>query len=206
MKRCLACGAVLLLALSCSQEGLRTGDLLFQAGESDFSGAIEAVTDGNWSHVGIVDRTGKGILILEAEPSGGVVRRPLRAFLEEAAVLEDGSRAVQAFRVDSLTDVLRGKAVRRADSLLGRPYDFAFLPGTEAVYCSELVYECFRREDGAPLFEARPMTFKDTRGETVPYWIDYYGKLGCDIPEGVPGTNPNDLSRDPHLIPLNWKP
>jgi len=196
-----------LAVLSCSgQPDLRTGDLLFQAGESDFTDAIEAVTDGNWSHVGIVERTADGLSILEATPSQGVVRSTLPQFLEDAARLPDGTPAVKAFRVEGMTSDALEEAVRKAAEQIGKKYDFAFLPGMEEVYCSELVYGCYLGKDGAPLFQARPMTFKDSSGQTAPYWASYYGKMGCDIPEGVPGTNPNDLSRDPHLKPLDWKP
>ena len=69
----------------------------------------------------------------------------------------------------------------------------------EAVYCSELVHASFLQDDGTPIFSAKPMTFKDPEGETDPYWTEYYARLGVPIPEGEPGTNPNDLSRDPVL-------
>ena len=43
------------------------------------------------------------------------------------------------------------------------------------------------------------MTFKDSTGETSSLWVEYYTRLGKDIPEGVPGTNPNDMSREVSL-------
>jgi len=191
---------------ACSQETLRSGDLLFQAGESDFTDAVEAVTDGSFSHVGIVESTPDGIFVWEAIPEKGVARSSLQDFLDDAAHLPDGTPAVKACRVAGLSVEAGREAARKAESFTGRPYDSAFLPGMEEVYCSELVYECFRDAGGAPLFTANPMTFRDSTGQTLPYWTEYYRALGKEIPEGVPGTNPNDLSRDPILTPLDWKP
>ena len=196
----------ILLSTACSREGLRTGDLLFQAGESDFTEAITSVTDGIWSHVGIVEKTPESVFILEASPDCGVVRTPLSAFLDEAAHLSDGTPVVKACRIQGLTREEASSAIERAKGFLGRSYDFAFLPGMEEVYCSELVHACILKKDGTPLFEARPMTFCDSTGKTSPYWIQYYESLGTDIPEGVPGTNPNDLSRAPVLTPVKWTP
>mgnify|MGYP002623392335 CR=1 FL=1 len=206
MKRHLAPIMILGTVLSCSQERLRSGDLLFQAGESDFTEAIASVTDGIWSHVGIVEKTPEGISVLEATPDHGVVRTSLPAFLDEAAHDREGRPVVKAFRVEGMDGSLLEAAVKKASTHLGKDYDFAFLPGMEKIYCSELVYECYRNSDGSPFFQANPMTFKDSTGVTTPYWARYYEQLGTDIPEGLPGTNPNDLSRDPHLKPLDWKP
>jgi uncharacterized protein YycO len=200
---------ILLLGIfvaGCGRENLRSGDLLFQAGDSDFTEAITSVTEGSWSHVGIVEQTSEGIFILEATPDQGVVRSSLQAFLDDAASDKDGHPAVKAFRVTGMDRRGLKEAVSKAGAHLGKAYDFAFLPGTEKIYCSELVYESYRKADGSPFFRANPMTFKDSTGETSPYWSRYYEQLGCGIPEGLPGTNPNDLSRDPHLKPLDWKP
>ncbi len=48
-----------------------------------------------------------------------------------------------------------------------------------------------------------PMTFKDPEtGEFLPTWIEYYEKLGVEIPEGQPGCNPNGLASSDKLIRL----
>lgn len=206
MNRHLAYVILLGTLLSCSHGGLRSGDLLFQAGESDFTEAITSVTDGIWSHVGIVEKTPEGIFVLEATPDHGVVRTPLTVFLEDAAHDREGRPVVKACRVEGMDRSSLKEAVKMASAHLGKNYDFAFLPGTEMIYCSELVYESYRNADGSPIFQANPMTFKDSTGVTTPYWSRYYEQLETEIPEGQLGTNPNDLSRDPHLKPLDWKP
>lgn len=195
------------LAAACMDEtGFCDGDLIFQANEDGgFVDAIENVTDGVWSHVGIIQVRADGVYVLEASPELGVVRTPLEAFLETSAHDASGRAVVKVMRVSDLSAAEAAAAVGRAEACIGRPYDYAFAPGTESLYCSELVYESFLREGGEKIFSANPMTFKGPDGETDPYWIRYYERLDCDIPEGIPGTNPNDLSREAVLVPVAWR-
>ena len=198
----LAAAAAALLHRPCS---LRAGDLLFQVSEGGMSEAIETATSGNYSHVGILDGSWMGG-VWEATPQGGVVRTPLRQFLKESARDAEGRPRVTVRRLRR--DIDTRDVLRRARALAGRSYDFAFAPGDSTLYCSELVYECFRDSAGAPVFSAIPMTFKGPDGEILPYWDRHYAAMGLPVPEGAPGTNPNDLSRDPQLmgIPVRWKP
>ena len=203
MRKVLLLGMLLLLA-ACTRVRLQEGDLIFQANDpGGFTGAIENVTGGVWSHVGIIDVRPEGISVLEATTERGVVRTSLDDFLASSAHDAQGRPLVKVFRL-SVPDAARlGRtAVRRAETWLGRPYDFAFAEGMEAVYCSELVHASFLQDDGTPVFSARPMIFKGPEGETDPYWTAYYARLGVPIPEGEPGTNPNDLSRDPVLTEI----
>ena len=190
----------LLLALSCTHSPLQPGDLLFQAGEGGMPMAIESSTGGSFSHVGILGESREDVW--EAVPGDGVRHVSLRQFLDDAALDADGKPFVRVYRAPcDWEDVLE-----RLKDLEGRPFDKAFLPGDDAVYCSELVYECYRDSSGAPLFPAIPMTFKNASGATVSYWVNHYASLGVPIPEGEPGTNPNDLSRSPLLtpVPVKW--
>lgn len=200
MRKCLTLFALWLLA-ACADRGLQDGDLIFQANDSSgFTDAIENVTEGAWSHVGIVRKYRGGTYVLEATTREGVVRTRLEDFLDGSAHDSAGRPLVQVRRLDDPDAASIGRrAVRKAESYLGRPYDFAFASGMDAVYCSELVWTCFRREDGSPVFSAIPMTFKGPDGETDPYWVAYYDRLGTPIPEGEPGTNPNDLAKEPLL-------
>ena len=190
----------LFLLAACGREPLRPGDLLFQVGEGGMSGAIEASTGGVYSHVGILGETLEDVW--EAVPGAGVRHVSLQRFLDESARDAEGKPYVRVFRAPcDWPDVLK-----RVQALEGRPYDVAFLPGDASLYCSELVYECYRDSSGAPLFSSIPMTFKGPDGATVPYWTAHYDSLGVAIPEGAPGTNPNDLSHSPILapVPVQW--
>jgi Uncharacterized distant relative of cell wall-associated hydrolases len=93
-------------------------------------------------------------------------------------------------------------AIRRARSRLGQPYDYSFLPDNGKLYCSELVWECYRTEDGKPVFAARPMNFRSEDGTMPQFWVELYARLGEPIPEGVPGTNPNDMAKEEVLTEI----
>lgn len=186
---------------------LREGDLIFQANEGNsFVEAIEAVTvsgdkDMSFSHVGIIHfdkQSGvKKPYVVEATPSGGVRMTPLRTFLDDSAHDKDGNALVRVRRYPDSR--LARAAARRSLGHIGKVYDFAFTPGDKALYCSELVYECFLDGKGRPLFRSNPMTFKDSTGATSPLWEEYYSRLGSEIPEGVGGTNPNDMYKEEFL-------
>lgn len=81
--------------------------------------------------------------------------------------------------------------------MLGRPYDYAFQPHDDAIYCSELVYESYLDTCGRCVFKARPMNFR-APGESQPsaFWQEYYARLGKPVPQGVAGTHPADLAHD----------
>lgn len=47
------------------------------------------------------------------------------------------------------------------------------------------------------------MSFRDAEGQMPAFWVELFAKLGETVPEGVPGTNPNDLSRDEQLVEVH---
>lgn len=82
------------------------------------------------------------------------------------------------------------------ESKLGKKYDFLFLPDNDDYYCSEIIWLAFRKPNGKPIFESSPMSFKDkSSGEMSPYWVEHFKRRNAEIPEGVDGTNPGDMSR-----------
>ena len=185
------------------------GDLLFQDLDSGpLCDAIEQVTAGydgaNLSHVGLVAGDAhRGLVVIEAV-SAGVVATPLSTFL--ARSLDNGHRPkVLVGRLNpALVPDCRGlirRAVEQARALEGKTYDRQFLIGNDSYYCSELVYEAFRRaNNGRPLFALQPMTFKEPgSAEPMAVWRTYFAGLGVAIPEGCPGINPGGLSRSPLL-------
>ena len=49
--------------------------------------------------------------------------------------------------------------------------------------------------DGKLFFPPIPMSSHDDDGVITPFWSDFYSHRALDVPEGVPGTNPGELSR-----------
>ncbi len=186
----------------CSETpSLRTGDLLFTVGaNSAMTEAITAATGSekllNFSHVGIAVVSNEVDSVLEATPSRGVRMISLEAFQQQAARI--GNRpAVVAMRLKDTTGVTA--AVHRARSYIGQPYDYSFRPDNGRIYCSELIWESYRTPDGNPRFAARPMNFRAADGSMPAFWVKLFERLGEPIPQGEPGTNPNELARDDAL-------
>ncbi|MBO4984894.1 MAG: hypothetical protein J6C87_04540 [Bacteroides sp.] len=181
---------------SCTDKGnnsLRSGDLVFQVSAGSEMG--EAITDAtaadsiSYDHVGIVFIENGKTFVIEATPEQGVVLTAWEDFAGQA----DGvvMRLRQPFDVE--------RTIARAKSHLGEAYDWSYLPDNGKMYCSELVYESYRTADGKPIFTARPMNFRNADGEMPAFWTDLFSRLGEPIPEGVPGTNPNDMAREASL-------
>lgn len=153
MKRSLLYIGILFSAVSCGRNdhALQSGDLLFQAGEnSDMTGAITAATGENgrlnFSHVGIAVVKNGADSVLEATTNGGVRLTALPEFLARSAKI-GGRPTVVAMRLKDTAGV--SEAVRRARNYLGLPYDYSFRPDNGKFYCSELVWECYRTNDGS---------------------------------------------------------
>lgn len=183
------CAALCLLSSCRTDTAPQTGDLIFfTGGSSSMDDAISSSTGDGFVHVAIVEVDSEDtVWLIDATPQKGVSREKL---LEEK-----GNMVLK--RLKDSTGV--AASVQRAKSLIGSPYDFAFLPDNDAYYCSELVYECFLRPDGSHIFSCQPMNFLDSEGNLPEYWKELFEKLQMDVPQGIPGTNPEDLSRSTTL-------
>lgn len=177
-------------------------DLIFCIqGESEMSKAIgESTATGGLSfdHVGIIEIDDHGeVFVIEASTQEGVRETPLSLFLERAK-MPDGTEGVMVRRLAFPFN--KESVVMRAKGFLGQPYDWWYLPDNGKIYCSELVYESFRDEEGHPIFDSKPMNFRSPDGTMPEFWVKLYAKLGREVPEGIQGTNPNDLFKDSRLI------
>ena len=170
---------------------LQPGDLLFYIDTAGMGEAIRERT-GQYTHVALVAETGDTIWIIDATQRYGVSRRPfLRRPESSMKPYPDVYRMLVPFDTTAV--------IARARSFVGQPYDNAFLPQNGALYCSELIYECFLDHNGNHLFEARPMNWRDKDGKLPEYWEQHFKELKQPVPEGVSGTNPTDMSRSPLL-------
>ena len=171
---------------------LQSGDLIFlNNNRSDMEKAITAST-GEYSHVALVERdSADDVWVIEASPKNGVQRIPYSQFERENNLGFFGGN-IDIYRLTVPFDT--AMVIARAQSLVGKPYDNAFLPDNDAYYCSELIQVAF--DD---IFPTKPMNWRDDEGNLPEYWIKHFEELGLPVPEGVPGTNPTDMSRSPLL-------
>lgn len=204
---------IALIALSCARQPdtLQTGDLVFMGIPQDYSiseesmdGAISAATgDGglNLIHVAIIEMADDGPYIIDATLKYGTDRHPLDSTIRQFT-LKGGAQPV--YIVKRLKDNKLAKEwIEKAKSFCGQPYDMRFLPDNGAMYCSELVRESFLGAEGEYLFDEKPMNWKNEKGEIPVYWTQLFALLGMDVPQGVPGTNPQDMSKSPLLVTVD---
>ena len=168
-------------------------DLIFQIAEAtDFSKAITDATahhdDIKFDHVGLIFTENGCTKVLEASAKNGVSEITLEEFIKS---LPSGYIIK---RVNC--NFSSAQIIENAKSHMGEPYDWSYLPDNGKMYCSELIYESFIDINKRHIFHAHPMNFRNEKGEMPQFWTDLFNKLGEDIPEGVIGTNPNDLSKE----------
>ena len=157
---------------------LETGDLIFVSENTEMGQAIQAST-GNYCHVAIfLDG-----FIYHATVEGGVLSQSPEDFFEAEKVYD-------LYRYPGI-DLKEVK--KRAESLLGAPYNASFYPDRDGYYCSQFIAELL------PIFETIPMKFGEGEQEISSFWEDYYRGLGLAVPLDQPGTNPSQLAQSPQL-------
>lgn len=173
---------------------LKNGDLLFvTAKESGLSGAINNVTQkqktASFDHIGILEKQGNRMFVLHAAPKGGSQKQNLNDFVKDQK--EEGQEVV-VYRLKSEYQKAIPEAVKKANSMLGKPYNFNYILDEKSYYCSDFVERAFRKEN---IFKLEPMTFIDPKtGKTNTFWEEFYTRKNLKVPEGEPGCNPNGLA------------
>ncbi len=183
--------------LSCKNaefSGLNNGDLLFvTAKETGLSGAINNVTQkqehASFDHIGIVEKNRDGVFVLHAAPKGGSQKQKVKEFIKDQA---DEGQKVIVYRLKSPYQNTIPDAIQKAESMLGKPYNFNYILDESAYYCSDFIERAFRKNQ---IFRLEPMTFVDPKtGTTNAFWQEFYQKKNLKVPEGEPGCNPNGMA------------
>ena len=215
MKRILLTLFILLPAFGCGHKGdcLQNGDLIFVGLPMDYDAetgsmdeAISSATgeDGalNLIHVAIAEVKADSVWIIDATIAHGVDRHPLDTFFRDFT-LRDGS--YPEFIVKRVEGVDADAAVERAKAFCGRSYDIRFLADNDDLYCSELVQRSYLDAAGKPVFESAPMNFNAPDGTLPPYWESLFARLGMEVPQDLPGTNPQEMSEASILVDVPVK-
>lgn len=180
----------LILLVSCSSNfELQEGDFLFQdLDSSPLCDAIELVTPGyknaNLSHIGFIIKDNNSLKVIEASPPAVKITN-LEDFFQQSNKIIVG-RLKQDYK-NSLDD-----AIKFMKQKINIEYDEFFILDNERYYCSELIYEAFKKHQ---IFTLQPMTFMNpSTGDTLQAWKDYYDNVEMEIPEGQLGINPGIMS------------
>lgn len=174
--------------------GLKNGDLLFvTAKETGLSGAINNVTqkqkNASFDHIGILEKTKDGTFVLHAAPKGGSQKQNIKDFLKDQA--NDGQRVIVYCLKPEYQSTIPD-AISKANSMLGKPYNFNYILDENSYYCSDYIERAFRKDH---IFKLEPMTFVDPKtGKTNTFWEEFYQKKNLKVPEGELGCNPNGLA------------
>ncbi|WP_228429259.1 YiiX/YebB-like N1pC/P60 family cysteine hydrolase [Chryseobacterium sp. 52] len=195
--------AVILLLQNCTSHPkarlLKKGDLLFvTAKETGLSGAINNVTqkqkEVSFDHIGIAEKENNQWYVLHAAPKGGSQKQELKSFLKDQS--DDGQR-VMIYRLKPEYQKSVPIALKKAESMLGKPYNFNYILDDHSYYCSDYIERAFRENS---IFKLEPMTFIDPKtGKTNEFWSTFYAKKNLAVPEGQPGCNPNGLAASDKL-------
>ena len=203
------CISILLLFTSCRQadkSGIQTGDLVFvtlPAGYHLYNRDYEASPDKPESfedliiHTAIADVDKQGVWIIDATLAHGVDRHPLDTLLSDFSLKEGYSCDYIVMRLKDNRDAKR--YVANAKKELGKKYNINFTPTPDALYCTELVRNCYLDRKGNPIFEEAPLDFRDREGNMPDYWTWLFGRLEKEVPQGVMGTLPQSMIEDPLL-------
>ncbi len=173
---------------------LKEGDLIFQSIDcGPLCDAINQVTEGykgiDFNHMGMVLIKAGNVYVLEA--SGKKVKlTPYNNFKQKTKQPMYVGRLKKRYRA------LISGAIAFGLKQLGKPYDDEYLYDNGKYYCSELIYDCFLKAHGSPVFKLKPMTYKAPDTDTFfAVWEDYFKALDVEVPEGKPGCNPGGLSK-----------
>lgn len=169
------------------------GDLLFvTAGRSGLSAAIDDATGRQgtpgFDHVALVASAPQGWEVLHADEKGSR-RQSLSAFRQDAQAKQ---RQIVVYRLRAPQQAAIKDAVATARTMLGKPYNTSYVLNEDSYYCSDFIERAFRRHH---VFALQPMNFRNPQtGEISAHWVELYRGMGLDVPQGLPGTNPNDMA------------
>lgn len=124
---------------------LKEGDIVFQTSKSSQSKYIIAATKSQWSHCGIIIEKPDGLYVLEAITT--VSLTPYQQWVERG----HGKRVGVKRYTDEPIKIKYSK-------YLGKRYDKAFKFGNNQWYCSELVYDIYKRQFDVELCKPRPVS------------------------------------------------
>lgn len=189
-------------------ETLKEGDILFQnLNCGKLCEAIEAVTEGihgkDFSHCALVVNINDTLKVIEAIGDKVQINSLENFFTRSGDTTKIENITVG--RVKYQYEDLVSKATSNAKQLIGQPYDDKFILNNGKWYCSELIYEIFKKSNNQnDFFELEPMTFKDPKTNMFFLaWIEYYKQINTEIPEGKAGINPGLISRSNKIQIIN---
>lgn len=163
------------------------GDVIFHVSESSQSTAIKVGTLSRYSHCGVIIMKNNKPYVLEAE--NGVELTPMNKWLKRGKMFHH-------YRVMRLKD----EQPLKLSYQLGGRYDRAFRFGNGRYYCSELVWEIYKKQNKIELCE--PRLFGDYNFLSLPVIQRQIKSRGFDLEQKV--VAPSDLVSSSKLKTVSY--
>lgn len=166
---------------------LKKGDVVFIVDEAEKNISSLSNGFGGYSYYHCALYIGDGNII-EAVPVAGVIQAKLSKYSNKKTLVA---------RVSESKEFLQ-EVVNNAREFIGFAYNDLFLPDLkDKLYCSELIHLAFNSVFGDKYFAQHTLNYIALNDiEVSKYWIDFYGEHGLKVPQGEPGSHPNNLSLD----------
>lgn len=154
----------------------QTGDIIFHSSQSGQSTAIKIGTMSPYSHCGIIVKQNNKLYVLEAE--NGVELTPIKQFIQRG-------KLGQHYRIMRL----KQEQPINVCYELGGKYDRAFRFNNGRYYCSELVWEIYKKQNGIVL--CNPKQLQDYHFLFLPELQKHIVSRGFKLDQSV--VAPSDL-------------
>ncbi|HTF82304.1 MAG TPA: YiiX family permuted papain-like enzyme [Cytophagales bacterium] len=177
---------------------LKSGDILFQSGDSKQCEAVKLATHSEFSHCGIylIDENQIGYVYEAVQP---VRKTPLAQWIKQGLGAKYSvSRLKSADKLinDSTSRLLRNEA----QTHLGKDYDIYFGWSDDKLYCSEYVWKIYKNALNIDLCTLKTLKDFDLSSAQVSSLIrERYGK---NIPYNDKVVAPSDLYKSTHLVSI----
>lgn len=156
---------------------IKNGDMVFQCSISPQCEAIQLATHSEYTHCGIIFKSGSEINVYEAVQPVKVT--PLNKWIARG---KGGYFVIK--RLSNADKLLNEKVVSNmiseAELMKGKSYDIYFGWSDEKIYCSELIWKIYKR--GAGIEIGKLQTLKEFDLTSAPVKKIMNERYGADIP------------------------
>jgi uncharacterized protein YycO len=156
---------------------IKNGDMIFQCSISPQCEAIKLATHSEYTHCGIIFKSGDDINVYEAVQPVKVT--PLNKWIARG---QEGhfviKRLTNADKI--LNESVLSNMISEAESMKGKNYDIYFGWSDEKIYCSELLWKIYKRAGNVEV--GRLQRLKDFDLTSAPVKKIMNERYGADIP------------------------
>ncbi|MEM6883955.1 MAG: YiiX family permuted papain-like enzyme [Verrucomicrobiota bacterium] len=172
-------------------QNLQDGDIIFQRMQSSQCVAIEAATDSQYTHLGLIFmEDGKPFVYEAVQP---VRKTPLQAWIQQG---RDHHYVVKRLRDYESVNFQAVK--QQAAAMLGKNYDALFGWSDNRIYCSELVWKAYQRGADIEVGTLRQLEDFNLEHATVKQLMRQ--RYGDDVPLKMTVISPADIFDSEKLI------